>query len=170
MCAFLAPDAIPEELLREGAAHLGPVLAPLAADAFTITEVMGVLLRYSLIKRSRESRTLSIHHLVQVVLKDAMSQETARDWAERTVQAVNVAFPDVKYGNWPQYERLLPHALASAELIEQYALTFSEAARLLDQTTFYLQERARYQEAEPLYQRAQRSGNSSWGRSTPTRP
>jgi hypothetical protein len=30
LCAFLAPDAIPEELITQGARHLGPVLAPVA--------------------------------------------------------------------------------------------------------------------------------------------
>src|SRR5207244_10330315 len=32
LCAYLSPDAIPEELISEGAPHLGSVLQPVAAD------------------------------------------------------------------------------------------------------------------------------------------
>jgi tetratricopeptide (TPR) repeat protein len=40
------------------------------------------------------------------------------------------------------------------ELIKEYGFEFLEAARLLNQAGFYLFERARYPEAEPLYGRA----------------
>jgi tetratricopeptide (TPR) repeat protein len=46
------------------------------------------------------------------------------------------------------------HALLCATWIEQEQMTFPEAARLLNQAGYYLNERARYVEAEPLYQRA----------------
>ena len=36
LCAFLAPDAIPEEILTEGIPDLGPVLQPVAADLFEL--------------------------------------------------------------------------------------------------------------------------------------
>jgi hypothetical protein len=45
-------------------------------------------------------------------------------------------------------------ALVCAALIDEYTLTFSEAARLLNQTGYYLVEHAQYAQAEPLYQRA----------------
>ncbi len=63
-CAFLAPDAIPEDLLLEGASELGACLQPLTTDATRINDVIGVLLRYSLVKRDPQERTLSIHRLV----------------------------------------------------------------------------------------------------------
>lgn len=69
-------------------------------------------------------------------------------------KAVNSAFPDVKYETWPACERLLPHARVSAELIERWKIKFLEAARLLNLTGDYLQERARYVEAEHLLLRA----------------
>jgi hypothetical protein len=70
------------------------------------------------------------------------------------MRAVNAAFPDVEFETWAQCERLLPQALAASQYIEQHQLRSLEAGRLLDQTASYLQERARYTEAEPLYQRA----------------
>ena len=41
-----------------------------------------------------------------------------------------------------------------AELIDKWGLEFTEAARLLNDCGIYLHHRARYAEAEPLYQRA----------------
>ena len=38
--------------------------------------------------------------------------------------------------------------------MDEYSLSFPEAARLLNQAGYYLRERARYAEAEPLMRRA----------------
>jgi tetratricopeptide (TPR) repeat protein len=154
LCAYLAADAIPEELFTEGATELGPVLQPVAADAFALNLAIRDLLNYSLVERDPATQTLSIHRLVQAVLKDAMDQETRHQWAERTVKAVDAAFPSFEFEDWPRCQRLLPHAQACAVLIEQWDLTFSEAARLLNEAGRYLGERGQYREALPLYQRA----------------
>jgi tetratricopeptide (TPR) repeat protein len=154
LCAFLAPDAIPEEILTEGTAELGPVLQPVAADLFDLNLAIGELLKYSLLRRDPKTQTLSIHQLVQVVLRDEMDEDTQRLWAERTVKAVNRAFPDVAFEAWPRCERLLPHAHVCAGLIEQWNFAIPEAARLLNQAGNYLTTRAQYSEAEPLLQRA----------------
>ena len=154
VCAFLAPDAIPEELLIEGASELGTRLQPLTTDATRINDTLGVLLRYSLVERNTQERTLSIHHLVQAVLNESMNEQTRREWAKRTVRAVNLAFPDVTDVKvWEQCERYLPHALVCARLIEAYSFEFAEASHLLHETAYYLNRRAQYPQAEPLYQR-----------------
>ncbi|MBV9689626.1 MAG: tetratricopeptide repeat protein [Ktedonobacteraceae bacterium] len=156
LCAFLAPEAIPLELLSQGAAHLGPQLAPVAADAYLLNQAIESLLAYSLVGRDAGSNTLSVHRLVQAVLKDAMSKQTYQQWAERAVGAVDAAFPEVEFRNWPQCERCLPHAQTCAALIEQEHMIFLEAAGLLNETGRYLYERGLYVQAEPLYQRALR--------------
>jgi NB-ARC domain len=69
-CAFLAPDAIPEELFAESAAELGPILEPVASDPSRLNAAIRELLKYSLVQRDPETQTLSIHRLVQEVLKD----------------------------------------------------------------------------------------------------
>ncbi len=90
--AFLAPDAIPGELFTESAAELGSQLEPVAADQSRLNTTIRELLKYSLVHRDRETNTLSIHRLVQEVLKDQMNEGTQRLWAERTVRAVNRVF------------------------------------------------------------------------------
>ena len=156
LCAYLAPDAIAEEILTAGASLLGSVLAPVAADAFRLNQAIEALRAYSLVRRDPREKTLSIHRLVQAVLQDELEEVQRRCWAERAMLAVNAAFPDVEHGTWLQCERLLTQALAATQVIEQYHFISEEAGRLLYEVASYLHDRARYAEAEPLYQRALR--------------
>jgi hypothetical protein len=88
-CAFIPPDAIPEELFVKGASELGPGIKPLTTDATRLNDAIDVLRRYSLVKRDRQKRMLTIHRLVQVVLKERMNDQTQRQWKERTLRAIN---------------------------------------------------------------------------------
>ena len=100
------------------------------------------------------ARTLEIHRLVQAVLKQGMDKDMQRLWAERALRAVNRAFPSGEFSTWAVCERLLPQAYACAELIKQWSFGFPEAARLLNDVGLYLEERARYTDVEPLFERA----------------
>ena len=154
LCAFLAPDDLPEEIITEGADELGPTLEAVAKDPFELDAAIEELRKYSLVKRDRDAQTLTIHRLVQAVLKDEMDEEVQRQWAERAVRAVRSAFPYVEYKTWPQCKRLLPHAQVCAELIRQWNMEFEEAAWLLNGTGSYVKQRALYTEAGLLYQQA----------------
>ena len=156
LCAFLHPDAIPEEIITEGAPDLGPVLQSIASDPFNLNEAIGALLSFSFVHRDPAAKTLSIHRLVQAVLKDGdgMDESTQRMWAERTVRAVNRTFPNVEFTTWPYCQRYLPHAQVCAAYIERWNMAFPEAARLLNQAGTYLRERAQYKQAEPLLTQA----------------
>ncbi len=89
LCAFLSPDEIPEEIIAEGSAELGPELSSLANNPLEIDDAIAELRRYSLILRHPENKTLSIHRLVQTVLRDAMTLKEQQVWAERATRAVN---------------------------------------------------------------------------------
>jgi tetratricopeptide (TPR) repeat protein len=153
--AFLAPDAIPEDLIIKGATKLGPHLEALATDETRFDEAVGLLLRFSLVQRSTDQQQLFIHRLVQAVQRDKMAYETQQEWADRTVRAVNLALPNVVDDTgWEQWERDLPHALVCTAHIEAYRFTFTEAADLLHQTASFLEKKFELAQAEPLYERA----------------
>jgi tetratricopeptide (TPR) repeat protein len=154
LCAFFAPDAIPEEIFTEGAAELGKTLSPVAADKLEFAKALKEAGRFSLIDRDPQNRTIDIHRLVQAVVKDGMPENEKRQWSERAVRAVNQVFPTPDFPNWARCERLVPQALACASLVGAYSLEFKEAARLLNGVGYYLDDRARYSDAEPLYRRA----------------
>jgi len=151
VCAFLQPDAIPEEILLEGAPHLGQEVQHLATNPLAFDQALKALFSYSLIQRNRSEHLISVHQLVQAVLKDAMDQTMYRLWAERTIQAVEATLPEVDHHTKKWYERCLSHAQGCAVLVEQEHVTSSVATRLLYQTACYLHEYAHYGEAEPLY-------------------
>src|SRR3989440_701689 len=152
--AFLDPEAIPEEMLTLGAAELGPALGEVASDPLQVDTIIELLLCYSLIRRSPEVKSLSIHRLVQAVLRDGMERDTQRLWADRRIRAVNRAFPDVELQTWERCQRFLPHVQTCATYIEEYELAFPEAARLLNEAAAYLVAHARYPQAELLLLRA----------------
>ena len=166
LCAFLAPDGIPEELLSQGAADLGDVLGPVVADEYLLNGAIEVLRRYSLVRRNAETKLLSIHRLVQAVLIDTMKEEDQRLWAERAVRAVNSVFPE--YIAWIETERYLSQVPGCVAMIERYGLTFPEAAYLLNRAGYSWYQRAEYEQAEPLFQRALRINEQILGPEHPS--
>lgn len=156
--AFLSPDRIPLELITKGKSELGPPLSAALADVdddpLALNQVLEPLTRYSFIRLDSDSQTYSIHRLLQEVLRDEMDADTQRLWAECTIRALNQAFPEVEFDNWPLCERLLPHAKAAAKLIEKWDITFGEASLLLNSAAIYCYEQAQYADAEQLYKRS----------------
>lgn len=154
LCAFLHPDAIPEEIIVQGASELGPVLETVAIDPFKFDDAILELRKFSLIHRDPQARILNLHRLVQAVLKDQMDAQTERLWAERTVRVVNQAFPEVDYTTWRQCQHCLPHAQMCQELIAQWQMHTPQAAQLLHKAGTYLRDREQYEEAASLLRQA----------------
>jgi tetratricopeptide (TPR) repeat protein len=142
LCAFLHPDSIPLEIFQD-------------IDAVTLDEALRTIFKYSLLRRNPNTRVLSIHRLVQIILKYQMDETAQQTWAEKAVRAVVNAFPESgDYSNWLYLERLLPCAQMCAELITERDLVFEEAGSLLNQIGYYLDDKAEYDQAKPLYERA----------------
>lgn len=153
LCAFLSPERIPEELIRDGATHWTSPLQKAAADLFAFNQMLEELLKFSLVKRLADSHMLSIHRLVQAVLLDAMTEQERDQWTQRISKALDAMFPGSKPATWKQCERLLLHVLACLERASPTQKSL-ELASLASKAAMYLCERARYAEAEPLYQQA----------------
>jgi tetratricopeptide (TPR) repeat protein len=150
-CAFLAPDAIPEEIFSEGATAFGEPLNTLAENKLALTKAIAEAARFSLISRNPQVKTLTIHRLVQEVLRSAMDDNSQRQWAEQVVEAVTAVFPNADFENWVQCDRLIAQAQATTDLITVYGFTSETAALLLIRTGYYYKSQGRYEEAEPLY-------------------
>jgi tetratricopeptide (TPR) repeat protein len=155
--AFLNPDDIPLELLILGRTALTPAIQEALGDGedeLAIDELLAPLTRYSLIRKDVNSQSYSIHRLVQEVGKDILDEDKRKQWSEQVVRAVQKAFPtDIEYTTWVLCERLLAQAESAYKIVEKFQFEFEEAGYLLNQTGYYLYERARYEQAEPLYMR-----------------
>ena len=154
-CAFLHPDAIPEELLSHDES--------LKLNAMTFDKAIVALRCYSLIKRNSEERMLSIHRLVQAVIRDGMDEGSIEQWAERVIAAMATVIPEAEPVTWESCARLLPHALVYANHTASSQRASEDLALLLYKTANYLFDRAQYTEAESLYQRALRISEQAYG-------
>ncbi|HEY6408874.1 MAG TPA: NB-ARC domain-containing protein, partial [Ktedonobacteraceae bacterium] len=156
VCAFLAPEAIPVAFFIEGATHLSSTLESLASDPFQFNEAVKGCLTYSLLQRDAAARTVTVHRLVQAVLKGSLSEEVQRTWTARVIRAMAQLFPREKTraDYWQACERLLPHALACGTSGDLWDEDIPERIILISNVATYLSNRARFAEAEPLFQRA----------------
>src|SRR6266699_2132216 len=166
MCALLHAEAIPEELFMAGGAYLGSELAALAADSFQFDQTIAFLENLSLVQRQPETRTLSLHRLVQVVLKEHMPEAIRRLWVRCMLRTLSQLFPSdekTQANYWQSCERLLPHALACLAQSEQEVGEEVLSIPLLSHVATYLSDCSRYAEAEALFQRAIRRGEQVLG-------
>jgi DNA-binding SARP family transcriptional activator/tetratricopeptide (TPR) repeat protein len=159
LAACYAPDALPEELfgqppeaygaLTPSIAHAGGVIRNLrdaVAGAIGLEEALGALHRFSLLSFSLETRSYTMHRLVQRATRALLADDAAA-WARSAIAAVEAAFPDSDFQHWPRCERLAPHARAAlAELPP--GSCFAAAARLALRCGQYLRKRAAFADAE----------------------
>lgn len=153
-CCFLAPDEIPEKLLREGAAHLPEKLQVVLSDSFRFNAVLRDVLAHALLHRNARTATLTIHRLVQVIFKEKTTLAVQHTWIERLVPLLDQSFL-IKSGpgfydaeRWAWCERVLPHALSVLQIAEHFQFASRELGSLLQKIGSYLVQRDRYDQAE----------------------
>ncbi|MBO0796077.1 MAG: tetratricopeptide repeat protein, partial [Ktedonobacteraceae bacterium] len=163
ICAFLHAETIPEELFRVGAAHLGPTLAPIVADPVQFDQALAVLRNLSLVQRQAQTHTLSLHRLIQKVLREQMVSAQEDLWSKRVIQMVNAAFPSGEFATWTHCERYLAQALACVPLMKKVGKELPEASELLSRVGSYLLKRGRFEEAASLLAQAVTLGEQLHG-------
>ena len=155
LCAFLHPDDIPEEIFTE--ALLGPDSGgkPVVDNLFQLDTALIALRKYSLVRRHPERKTLSLHRLVQAVLKESMDEQTQHHWAEQAVCVLSRCFPYAHaVAMSSQCQQLYIQAEACIHLIRCWDLISPQAGQLLNHVGVYLRERGEYIQAEPLLNQA----------------
>jgi len=152
LCAFLHPASIPERLLLDEASssEQPASLFPGIADQAELNVALSVLFQFSLIRRDPVARSLSVHRLVQSVIKGTMSDQEQRLWATRAITLVSRAWPERGAAGWESCQAYLPHALVCADLLARWDVHTEDALRLLNEVGVYLSQRAAYREAERL--------------------
>ena len=113
LCAFLAPEPIPEDLFIRAAAELPASLAAQVADPLTWRQTLAQLARQSLARI--DQRGLQLHRLTQAILRDRLTAEQAAA-IRRCTEAILAASDPRDPGNpviWPRWARLMPHLIAA---------------------------------------------------------
>jgi tetratricopeptide (TPR) repeat protein len=154
-CAFLQPDAIPEELFTQGAQEMGAALQDLAGNLLAFDEAIEALYAYSLVRRDPATKTFSLHRLVRDVVRDGLDEEQQREWLECVIRGLNVVFPDPPdIASWPVCQRFVLHVEAVFEFFEVSPFVSQEAAVLFSRAGGYLRDQAHFASAEGLFKRS----------------
>ena len=163
LIAFLAPDDVPRVLVSEGAEHLPEPLRSAVSDPLAVDQALATLRRYSLVEIADES--ISLHRLVQAVVRDRLAEDDRSRWAEAAVALLTSAYPyqENDVATWPTAARLLPHALAAAGHTEELEVTPEATGFLLYQAASYLRVRAEFAGARAVYERSLAIGEKVYG-------
>jgi tetratricopeptide (TPR) repeat protein/transcriptional regulator with XRE-family HTH domain len=164
LCAFLHPDFIPEDILSESAPDLGPVLGVVVADPIRLDETLADLATLSLVQRDPKSRALTMHRLVQDVVKATLAAEDQRRWAERAVSAIAWGLPGAEPYDFGRFLRVVSQAVTTVELVTRWQMHTVAAARLLDRMGAHYQLAGQYAASLGLLNQAWRLRKQLLGR------
>ncbi len=160
-------QAHPEaEIIIGVAALLAPVAIPLSifahprvtSDGFD--DAFNALAEFSLITRGDDTTgqpAILVHRLVQAVMRDRLEENGSRQEVLRlAVELMTSAMPQRsdEFANWSKCAGLLPHAFALLGALPSDDISAGRSALLGYNVAKYLQQIARYSEAEPLLQRS----------------
>ncbi|MFE2303281.1 tetratricopeptide repeat protein [Streptomyces sp. NPDC059445] len=139
--AWLAPDDIPRTLL-----------APLASSEIELGDALGELRAYNMIAFTDDRQGISVHRLVQTVLRtrnpppsEPDSYASGRAEAEHAFRRI---LPTLRDGDL--WERLLPHILALVETTPADTPASFETADTYYQVAQHLESQGRYTSTIPL--------------------
>ena len=113
VCAFLAPEPVPEDLFTSAAGRAAWRAGSSGADPLAWRQTLGQLVRHSLARV--DQRGLLMHRLTQAILRDRLTSGQAaatRACAEAILAAGNPGDAD-NPATWPRWARLMPHLLAA---------------------------------------------------------
>ena len=113
LCAFLAPEPIPEDLFTQAASALPSELATQADDPLAWRQTLAHMARQSLARI--DNRGLQMHRLTQAILRDRLTPEQAAATRKRTEAILAASSPGdpPNPATWPRWARLMPHLMAA---------------------------------------------------------
>lgn len=168
VCSHLAPEPIPLDLFTEHPGLLPDPLAAVVCDVLELGEVLGVVVDYSLARRTGTG--LHLHRLVQAALRRRQDDRPAvgdpggprsgpsggaLTVALRALRGHVPASVTTRPQEWPLWAALLPHVLAATSRGERAGrATREDCSWLLERAGAYLRVQGRAVEARPLLERA----------------
>ncbi|MCZ7400388.1 MAG: FxSxx-COOH system tetratricopeptide repeat protein [Candidatus Methanoperedens sp.] len=167
LCAFFAPDDIPLKLFSDEKKYFPDSIAVAATD-LEINEAIKALRRYSLLTVSNNA--LSIHRLVQTVVRDNLEERDKNIWTETALRIISNAFPiksddpeSIYMQTWLDCSRLLPHALAASKHAEILEVAPGLTSNILNQAGSYLREISDLKKAKELHEKALKLAENFYG-------
>ena len=167
LCAFAAPEPVPEWLFREAGDLLSDSLANTVGDDVAWNRIVAELRRYGLAGRISDEETghaLVLHRLTQQVVRTRLAKPAKDCGVFQAVLASactgNPNHPD----HWPRYAALAEHVIQLDRFSSHGSLDPEKIVGLLNQVATFLRFRSgRYTDAVRLLRRAIDIANEHWG-------
>ncbi|KPM52418.1 tetratricopeptide repeat protein [Frankia sp. CcI49] len=134
-CAFFGPEPISLEMLDRGKYTLDSDFGLSMQDRLMVSRAMRELGRYALARIDNSRKTVQVHRLVQMLIRDELlpeEQERMRDEVHALLVAADPG--DSETQNRAGFENLLPHIVPSGV----YASTAVRARQLIEHLIGYL--------------------------------
>ena len=111
-CAFFGPEPIPRDVFRRVVQATGTSVNALIADPILLASAVRELGRYALVKL--DGRSISVHRLVQALLRDDLSPEQQGSYRHEAhlILAAGAPRSPAETQQWPQYAALVAHVAA----------------------------------------------------------
>ena len=153
LCASLAPEDIPLDMLAANRNVLPEELSRVVGDELGLEDTIGELRQYSLV--SRTPTRLRMHRLVQAVIVASLTGQEARDWRRRARRLLVAAAPTATSpsASWPLWQDLVPHVVFLAGSADPGPGIEADFVDLLHRTGEYLVARGSFDDARALLER-----------------
>jgi len=160
-CAFFVFFGIPEEVFTDGAAVWGENLGAAASDSLLWNRAIKDVRRFSLLRYDAETKTFTVHRLVQMQLQASMTAEEERQSVKKTMLGVDAAMmaytEAIEHDAVKEkyiYERFSVHVIFLVVLFGHYKILSYEAARVFYSTGRYYLSHAVYGYAKEMIELA----------------
>ncbi len=141
LCAFLAPEAIPLDLITARVDRLPSALMAVVEDGEAgVHEAAGACYRYSLI--DRDVTGIRVHRLVQQLIRAQLTKKDRQATINLAVELLDAALPQGAEisdpRRWSRFGQLISHVLAATRHAEEAGIAEATIATLLQRTAAYL--------------------------------
>ena len=170
LISFLAPDDLPNVLWKSDPRIKDDTIRTIFATPADFNEAIAPLCTYSFVWRTPAK--ISIHRMVQDVVRDILegqvwdhggildvfedsSKKTTKYWITRTVETLDVAYPDADVAeNWQVCESINPHILVCMEHCTRNHVATNEMISLRLSIGVYESRHGSYTVAEMHFEEA----------------
>lgn len=153
MCAFMAPDDIPLDLITKQVEALPESLQALLSDKGEMAEMRLLFKRYSI--ASIKYETLSMHRLVQSVIRHGLAETQAKQSLGFVVEVMAKSFHGTHIQQdvhiWPAYKAWHLHILICGKYAQEQEVNLARVGYLYNNLAAYLSTIGLYDQVESLY-------------------
>jgi tetratricopeptide (TPR) repeat protein len=147
LLAFLNPDGILIEFLKEGGAGLSDDLLEIINDQFIFHEALNSLQQLSLVSRSKNMESVIVHRLIQAVTKEELSETTHATYQSEVLALCEAIIPEESHELYPKFRRLQNQIVEP--IFEAFSVRWTpESGVLFDRIGQYLMEDGKFKDSQ----------------------